>query len=133
LAVVFIALVTTIIHRLSTGNYAFIFLFADREEVARQIAEGTPREYFTSAFIVSVIFSCAPCLAFAVVTEIGKFRHPAVYAVCGLLLVCLGLQLLPNADKALAKFVYAVSGICAGLIYWFLAGRHSGLWRKPAT
>jgi hypothetical protein len=46
------------------------------------------------------------------------------------------LRLLRNPDDDLGGRgveIMAAAGIVAGFVYWALAGRNAGAWRKPST
>jgi hypothetical protein len=77
-----------------------------------------------------------PTLAVVAVTEAFNIRRALVYAILG----ALGL-LLPTCLVRLIEFapvmqlrdcaVMTGAGMVAGVIYWSIAGRNAGGWRKP--
>jgi hypothetical protein len=78
-----------------------------------------------------------PALAVLAVTEAFYVRRVLVYAILG----ALGL-LLPVCLVRLIEFAPAMqirdcavmtgAGIVAGVVYWSIAGRNAGGWRKPS-
>jgi hypothetical protein len=80
-----------------------------------------------------------PSLIVFAVTETAHIRHPLAYAVLGALgLVLLawyvGLIRLQPATHFRDGVVAAImtgAGIVAGIVYWSIAGRNAGGWRKP--
>jgi hypothetical protein len=84
-------------------------------------------------------FALIPALLVALITEVFAIRAVLVYAVSGAAIGALCyLGLLPwnPATSTFEGFVQrhleimAAAGILAGVVYWMVAGRKAGAWRK---
>jgi hypothetical protein len=91
-------------------------------------------------FIFVSGFALVPAMVIAVLTEAFNIRSALVYAVGGGLvgLACY-LGLVPFDTQTL-RFegivrrhleIMTGAGIAAGAIYWMIAGRNAGAWRRP--
>ena len=91
-------------------------------------------------FIFISGFALVPAMVIAVLTEAFYVRSALVYAVGGGVvgLACY-LGLVPFDTEAL-RFegivrrhleIMTGAGIAAGAIYWMIAGRNAGAWRRP--
>jgi hypothetical protein len=82
-------------------------------------------------------FFVVPLALIAVVlAEINRVRSWLAYAVIGALIAGAGFSIQFVSESAIRTIVnpyagqaYAIEGIVAGLVYWFLAGRFAG-WRS---
>src|SRR6516162_3529172 len=92
-------------------------------------------------FIFISGFALLPAMIIAVITEAFSIRSVLAYAVGGgfVGLACY-LGLVPF-DPDTLRFegivrrhleIMTGAGIVAGLVYWMIAGRNAGAWRKPA-
>jgi hypothetical protein len=104
------------------------------------VDQSTMNILFGFGFIFVSGFALLPALIVVLVTEAFNVRRALVYAVGGGLigLACY-LGLVPF-DPATLQFegivrrhleVMTGAGIVAGVIYWMIAGRTAGAWRKP--
>jgi hypothetical protein len=91
-------------------------------------------------FIIVSGMALVPAMLIAAITEAFYIRGLLIYAVGGGLmgLACY-LGLVPFDTETL-RFegivqrhleIMTGAGIVAGLVYWLIAGRNAGLWRKP--
>ena len=80
-----------------------------------------------------------PAMLIIALAEGFRLRSVLFYALAGAALA-LGLsygwdlRLLRNPDDDLGAHgaeIMAAAGIVAGFVYWALAGRNAGAWRKP--
>ena len=91
-------------------------------------------------FIFISGFALLPALIIALITEAFYIRSALAYAVGGALvgLACY-LGLVPFDPETLHfegivrrhMEIMTGAGIVAGLVYWMIAGRTAGAWRKP--
>ncbi len=91
-------------------------------------------------FIFVSGFALVPAMLIVAITEAFYIRAPLTYAVGGGLvgLACY-LGLVPfNAETMRFEGIVhrhleimTGAGIVAGLVYWLIAGRNAGAWRKP--
>ncbi|WP_024515084.1 hypothetical protein [Bradyrhizobium sp. Tv2a-2] len=92
------------------------------------------------SFIIVSGFALVPATLIAAITEAFYIRGPLTYAIGGgfMGLACY-LGLVPF-DTDTWQFEGVVrrhleimtgAGIVAGLVYWLIAGRNAGAWRKP--
>ena len=85
----------------------------------------------------SVIF--APTLVVAVITEVMGLRSYLLQAVASTLLtMALPFALLPKTLSVAGLpspilTALGIAGLCAGTLYWFIAGRGAGRSRRPAN
>lgn len=91
------------------------------------------------AVVLAIVLSAGPALLILTVTELLGWRSPYVYVVpTALLSVAVYLELSPRTigglDRAgmLEAAVFGLSGACSGVIYWLIAGRKAGSWRRGA-
>jgi hypothetical protein len=87
-------------------------------------------------------FALLPAAIMALVTEAFSIRNVLVYALGGAL-TGLGVYLaFSQIDLQQMSFaitdrreleVMAGAGIVAGLVYWLIAGRNAGMWRRSET
>ena len=82
------------------------------------------------------LFTVPLALIAILVTEINRYRSVLVYLVLGVLIALAGLYLQYVGESEIrtianryAAQAYAIEGLCAGLMYWLLAGRFAG-WRR---
>ncbi len=82
------------------------------------------------------VFTVPLALIGIVVCEVNRWRSAFTYAVLGLLIAGGGLALQYTGESELrtianpyAGRAYALEGLAAGLVYWFLSGRYAG-WRR---
>ena len=87
------------------------------------------------------LYAMLPAMLIIAVAEGFRLRSVMFYALAGAALA-LGLsygwdlRLLRNPDDDLGGRgveIMAAAGIVAGFVYWALAGRRAGAWRKPTT
>jgi hypothetical protein len=92
------------------------------------------------SFIFISGFALLPAMIIALITEAFSIRGVLAYAIGGGVvgLACY-LGLIPFDTETL-RFegivrrhleIMTGSGIVAGLVYWMIAGRNAGAWRKP--
>src|SRR5271165_1931341 len=104
------------------------------------VDEGALDVLFGFGFIVISGFALVPAMLIVAITEAFYIRRPLTYAVGGGLvgLACY-LGLVPF-DPDTFRFegivhrhleIMTGAGIVAGLVYWLIAGRNAGAWRKP--
>jgi hypothetical protein len=92
------------------------------------------------SFIFITGFALLPAAIIALVTEAFSIRNLLAYALGGALvgLACY-LSLVPfdtdtwgfNGIVRRHMEIMAGAGIVAGMVYWMVAGRNAGAWRKP--
>lgn len=91
-------------------------------------------------FIIVSGFALVPAMLIVAITEAFYIRMPLTYAIGGGIvgLACY-LGLVPFDTETL-RFegivrrhleIMTGAGIVAGLVYWLVAGRNAGAWRKP--
>jgi len=91
-------------------------------------------------FIFISGFALLPAMIIALITEAFSIRGVLAYAIGGALVgVAAYLSLVPF-DTDTMRFegivrrhleIMTGAGIVAGLVYWMVAGRNAGAWRKP--
>ena len=91
-------------------------------------------------FIFISGFALLPATIIALITEAFSIRGVLAYAIGGALVgVAAYLSLVPF-DTDTMRFegivrrhleIMTGAGIVAGLVYWMVAGRNAGAWRKP--
>ncbi len=79
------------------------------------------------------VFSSPFVLVVAALGEWQSIRYWLYYAVAGIGIAMAGFLAQyssegggPTIFNAYAMFAFVIPGIIAGLVYWFLAGRHAG-------
>lgn len=84
------------------------------------------------------VYAMLPAMVIIALAEGFRLRSVLFYALAGAALaLCLAygwdLRLLRNPDDLGARGAEALAaaGIVAGFVYWALAGRNAGAWRKP--
>jgi hypothetical protein len=117
-------------------------LFPDFSDLgAGPVDQGTLNILFGFGFIFVSGFALLPAAIVVLVTEAFYIRGVLAYAVGGGLigLACyLGLVPFNTATLHFEGIVrrhleiMTGAGIVSGVIYWMLAGRNAGVWRKPA-
>jgi hypothetical protein len=86
------------------------------------------------------IYTLVPVMLLIALAEGFRLRSVLFYAVAGAALtLCLAygwdLRLLRSPDDMLGARgpeIVAAVGIVGGFVYWLLAGRNAGAWRRPA-
>ncbi len=116
-------------------------LFPDFSDLgAGPVDEGMLNVLFGFGFIFVSGFALLPALIVILITEAFYIRGALTYAVGGGLvgLACyLGLVPFNTVTMHFEGIVHrhleimTGAGIVAGVIYWMLAGRTAGAWRKP--
>jgi hypothetical protein len=89
---------------------------------------------FTAFFISGAAF--LPMLLIVLMAESFGWRSVLFYAAAGLALALFFRSLLAVQGQHFfgrELEIMAAAGIAAGLIYWAVAGRNAGKWRKPAV
>jgi hypothetical protein len=116
-------------------------LFPDFSELGTgPVDEGALDVLFGFGFIIVSGFALVPAMLIVAITEAFYIRGVLTYAIGGGLvgLACY-LGLVPF-DTVTLRFegivhrhleIMTGAGIVAGLIYWLIAGRTAGAWRKP--
>src|ERR1700722_8705073 len=116
-------------------------LFPELSEFADgPIDQGALNIVWGLGFIFISGFALLPAMLLAAITEAFYIRGALSYAIAGGLigLACY-LGLVPF-DPATLTFdgivrrhleILTGAGIVAGLVYWMIAGRNAGAWRKP--
>ena len=101
--------------------------------------EGSFAVVATIGFVVIGSFGFLPALIIALVTEALNVRSALVYATGGAVLGALSYLGIARFDPDTMTMVDGVrreveimagAGIVAGLVYWLIAGRNAGAWRK---
>jgi hypothetical protein len=91
-------------------------------------------------FIFISGFALLPAMIVAAITEAFYIRNVLVYAVGGALVgAACYLGLIPfdpdtmHFDGIIRRHLEIMTGagIVAGLVYWMIAGRNAGAWRRP--
>jgi hypothetical protein len=118
-------------------------LFPDFSELGTgPVDEGALDVVLGFGFIIVSGFALVPAMLIAAITEAFHIRRVLTYAIGGGLvgLACY-LGLVPF-DTDTMRFegivrrqleIMTGAGIVAGLVYWLIAGRNAGAWRKPPT
>ena len=118
-------------------------LFPDFSELGTgPVDEGALDVVLGFGFIIVSGFALVPAMLIAAITEAFHIRKVLTYAIGGGLvgLACY-LGLVPF-DTDTMRFegivrrqleIMTGAGIVAGLVYWLIAGRNAGAWRKPPT
>jgi hypothetical protein len=116
-------------------------LFPEFSELgAGPVDEGALDVLFGFGFIIVSGFALVPAMVIVAITEALYIRGALAYAIGGGL-VGLGCYLgLVPFDTDTLRFegivhrhleIMTGAGIVAGLVYWLIAGRNAGAWRKP--
>jgi hypothetical protein len=114
------------------GSIDLLRMDADQQIIALTI--GLSAVFFS-------LYATLPAMVIIALAEGFRLRSVLFYALAGAALA-LGLaygwdlRLLRNYDEDLGARgaeIVAAAGIVAGFVYWALAGRNAGAWRKPAT
>jgi hypothetical protein len=101
--------------------------------------EGSFAVVATIGFVVIGSFGFLPALIIALVTEALNVRSALIYATGGAILGALSYLGIARFDPDTMTMVDGVrreveimagAGIVAGLVYWLIAGRNAGEWRK---
>ena len=101
--------------------------------------EGSFPVVATIGFVLIGSFGFLPALIIALVTEALNVRSALVYATGGAILGALSYLGIARFDPDTMTMVDGVrreveimagAGIVAGLVYWLIAGRNAGEWRK---
>jgi hypothetical protein len=112
------------------GSFALFDTHADQQIIA--VAVGVTAVFFS-------LYAMLPAMLIIALAEGFRLRSVLFYALAGAALA-LGLsygwdlRLLRNPDDDLGAHgaeIRAAAGIVAGFVYWALAGRNAGAWRKP--
>lgn len=91
-------------------------------------------------FIFISGFALLPAMVVALVTEAFGLRSILVYAVGGAAIGAACYLSLVPFDPETMRFVGVIrrelevmvgAGVVGGLVYWLVAGRNAGLWRRP--
>jgi hypothetical protein len=90
------------------------------------------------ATVMVAWMAAVPALLIAVLTEAFAWRSSLVYAALGgviALALSYGADFAgyfgePGSDVAHEREVLAAAGIAGGLVYWLLAGRNAGAWKR---
>ena len=95
---------------------------------------------FPFAFLLAVVVTAFPVLLAIAISELRSMRSPGWYGLFGALVAAGAYwQLSPRVTfglttkGAIELLVFALSGAGGGYIYWSIAGRTAGLWRRPAA
>jgi len=116
-------------------------LFPDFSELGTgPVDEGALDILLGFGFIIVSGFALVPAMLIVAITEAFYIRKALTYAIGGGLvgLACY-LGLVPFDTETL-RFegivrrhleIMTGAGIVAGLVYWLVAGRNAGAWRKP--
>jgi hypothetical protein len=92
------------------------------------------------AFVFVSALAFVPALVAVVVAETWSFRSILYYAIAGAVVGFVGYAGLVNFDLdrigATSYFrremeIMIGAGIVGGLVYWLIAGRNAGVWRRP--
>src|SRR3954451_23801009 len=92
-------------------------------------------------FIFLSGFALLPALIVVLITEAFYIRSVLTYAIGGAVVGCACYLGLIPFDPDTMRFdgivrrhleILTGAGIVAGLVYWMIAGRNAGAWRKPA-
>lgn len=92
------------------------------------------------AFVFVSALAFVPALVAVVVAETWSFRSILYYAIAGAVVGFVGYAGLVNFDLdrigATSYFrremeIMIGAGIVGGLVYWLIAGRNAGAWRRP--
>ena len=91
--------------------------------------------YVAGISFIIIVYS-APAMALVVwLAEVGKFQKIPYYAILGFLngaIVPIYVQLMFHIRVDWSFVIFgAMFGPISGFIYWRIAGRNAGLWRKP--
>jgi hypothetical protein len=83
-------------------------------------------------------YAMLPAMLIIALTEGFRLRSVLFYALAGAALTLglsygWGLRPLDDDFGGRGVEIIAAAGIVAGFVYWALAGRNAGAWRKPAT
>lgn len=88
--------------------------------------------------LFSVVVSAGPALIILMITELMGWRASYVFVLPAALLSAavywtLSFRTIDGIDRTglFEIGMFALSGACAGLVYWALAGRRAGTWRGP--
>lgn len=91
----------------------------------------------TFLFMLVLVISAGPALVILLLTEIFGWHSAFVYAIPTALLSAAGYWTFwfPPSDRIdqvgmVEAALFSLSGACAGLVYWAIAGRHAGNWRR---
>ena len=80
--------------------------------------------------LMIAVYALAPALVAILVGEIKPIRHLGYYVVVGTII---GVG-LPVVTLRAGDFFLPAAGLCfgpvAGWIYWRIAGRHAGCWKR---
>ena len=89
--------------------------------------------------LFAIVLSAGPALLILTVTEVLGWRSPYVYVspaalLSGAVYLALSPRTIGGLDQTgmLETVVFGLSGAGAGLIYWVIAGRRAGCWRRDA-
>ncbi len=83
---------------------------------------------------VAAIYALPGWLVSVIIAEIRKEKRSFAFAAAGVLTALLALYLadmgLELTSMSTLFFAFLTGGFFGGLVYWAVAGRHSGAWRK---
>jgi hypothetical protein len=114
-------------------------LFPQWSEVDLGIDDSTRSVIVAFGFIFVSGFALLPAMIMALITEAFAVRSLLFYAVAGAIVgAACYLSLVPFDPESWSFHgvirreleVMTGAGIVAGLVYWFIAGRNAGVWRR---
>lgn len=117
------------------------FLSLDPVAGGTALDDGTLNVLLGVSFIVMSGFALVPAMVALAVTEAFSIRSALAYAAGGGLAGLASYLALIPFDTTTMRFLGIVrhhlevmtgAGILAGVVYWTIAGRNAGAWRKPA-
>jgi len=85
--------------------------------------------YFPVVLLAVALYTALPSLLFVLLCEKKAIRHPAFHVAFSTLLAFAGFPLLFQSldpDILVMALYVSPAGLVAGLVYWYIAGRHSG-------
>jgi Na+/proline symporter len=109
---------------------------------AGPVDQGTLNILFGFGFIFVSGFALLPAVLVVLITETFDIRGALTYAVGGGLIGLASYLGLVPFDPATLHFegivrrhleIMTGAGIVGGVIYWMIAGRNAGVWRKPRS
>jgi len=96
-----------------------------------------PLMLYVGAFMTAA-YGFPGWLISVITAEIRSERRKFWFAIAGLLTALLAQTLSRGMNYTIFSDIFMtiailIGGLCGGIVYWFVAGKRSGIWRRAAS